>query len=77
MTKRGIAKKVLLENFREKGIMLSDIKPEDDLHELGFDSLDTMEAIMELESVFTVRIKNSEIAKVRTAQDVYNLFVKE
>lgn len=77
MTERGKVKKTLLECFRDKGIILQDIKPEDDLHELGFDSLDTMEAIMELEDIFTVRIKNSVIAKVRTAQDVYDLFVKD
>jgi acyl carrier protein len=40
--------------------------------DLGADSLDMVELVMELEKTFHIRISNEEMEKIRTVQDVYN-----
>ncbi len=40
--------------------------------DLGADSLDMVELVMELEKTFHVSISNEDMEKIRTVQDVYN-----
>lgn len=40
------------------------------IDDLGADSLDLVELIMEMEDIFSVRISDEELADIRTIQDV-------
>lgn len=55
----------------ELGIELDDIKEDSDLAEdLGADSLDAIELIMEIESQFDVEIADSEATKIKQVSDI-------
>ena len=55
----------------ELGIESDDIKLESDLAEdLGADSLDAIELIMEVESQFDVEIADSEATKIKLVSDI-------
>lgn len=57
----------------ELGIELEDIKLESDLSDdLGADSLDAIELIMEIESQFEVEIADSEATKIKLVSDIVN-----
>jgi acyl carrier protein len=57
----------------ELGIEQDDIKLESDLTEdLGADSLDAIELIMEIESQFDVEIADSEATKIKKVSDIVN-----
>lgn len=56
------------------GIDDDEITPEASLRDdLGFDSLDTIECVMELEKEFQISIPDDKLDDVKTIQDVYNL----
>ena len=46
---------------------------ETNLIDLGFDSLDCIELLMETEKEFNIQIKNEDWEKVETIQDVINI----
>jgi acyl carrier protein len=55
----------------ELGIEPDDIKEDSDLAEdLGADSLDAIELIMEIESQFDVEIADSEATKIKQVSDI-------
>lgn len=55
----------------ELGIELDEIKMESDLTEdLGADSLDAIELIMEIESQFDVEIADSDATKIKLVSDI-------
>lgn len=55
----------------ELGIELDEIKMESDLTEdLGADSLDAIELIMEIESQFDVEIADSDATKIKQVSDI-------
>ena len=55
----------------ELGIELEEIKLESDLAEdLGADSLDAIELIMEIESQFDVEIADNEATKIKLVKDI-------
>lgn len=57
----------------ELGIEEDEIKLESDLTEdLGADSLDAIELIMEIESRFDVEIADSEATKIKLVSDMVN-----
>jgi acyl carrier protein len=57
----------------ELGIELDDIKLDSDLTEdLGADSLDAIELIMEIESQFDCEIDDSEASKIKQVSDIVN-----
>lgn len=57
----------------ELGIELDDIKLDSDLTEdLGADSLDAIELIMEVESQFDCEIDDSEAGKIKQVSDIVN-----
>ena len=47
------------------------------IDDLGADSLDLVELIMEMEETFDVQIADSELEKIRTIQDVLNYLRKK
>ena len=57
----------------ELGIEEDEIKLDSDLSEdLGADSLDAIELIMEIESQFDVEIADSEATKIKLVSDIVN-----
>ena len=55
----------------ELGIELDEIKMESDLTEdLGADSLDAIELIMEIETQFDVEIADSDATKIKLVSDI-------
>ena len=58
------------------GIDLEDITEETHLKgDLGMDSLDAIEIIMEFEKVFNIDIPDAEAEKVNTVSDIYDCLV--
>ena len=55
------------------GVHELEIKPESKFKDLGADSLDTVELIMEIENIFNVKIADNEMEILGTVQDVINL----
>ena len=51
------------------GCDISTIKPESKFSELGIDSLDTVELIMELEKEFNITIPDDQAEKIATVGD--------
>jgi acyl carrier protein len=52
----------------------TDIKPETEIvHDLGLDSLQVYELVIDLESRFEIRISDDELERVNTVQDVVDL----
>ena len=52
----------------------TDIKPETEIvHDLGLDSLQIYELVIDLESAFDIRISDEELERVSTIQDVVDL----
>ena len=47
------------------------------IDDLGADSLDLVELIMEMEEVFGVEIADEELEKIRTVQDVIDFLKKK
>lgn len=76
-----------MDNFKEKfetilirqlGVSQEDLKPEAKFtDDLGADSLDVVELIMELESEFKIAIPDNEADKMRTIGDAENFLRKE
>lgn len=48
------------------------IRPEEKLTDLGADSLDLVEIVMELETLFNISIPDMEMDNIITVQDIYN-----
>ncbi len=62
--------KVLATLASVKHIPLERITLDRPLQELGFDSLDTISVLFELESAFNIAIPDEEAGSIRTAQDI-------
>ncbi|AIO19623.1 Acyl carrier protein [Candidatus Izimaplasma bacterium HR1] len=62
----------------ELGIELDEIKMESDLtDDLGADSLDAIELIMEVESQFDVEIADSEATKIKAVSDIVEYLIAQ
>ena len=58
----------------ENKVYDADFRPESNLRsDLGLDSLDVVELLMELEKKYKIRIPDDELERVVTVQDVVNL----
>ena len=55
------------------GIDANDIKPEDFYDELGADSIQCIEVLMEIEKDFAIEIPSERLIQVSTMQHVYDL----
>lgn len=53
-----------------------EITPSNTFAELGFDSLDHMDLLMECEDQFNVEFSDEEAAKLLTVQDLYNAITR-
>lgn len=73
MTKQRIIDKVNAIMAAKAGIEASDIKPEDFYDELGADSIQCIEVLMEIEREFAIDIPSDRLIYVSTMQHVYNL----
>ncbi|MCR4911405.1 MAG: acyl carrier protein [Bacilli bacterium] len=60
-----------------KRVDISNLKEEDNLSELGLDSLDLVEVMLEIEEVFGIEFSSDEIEGCKTLKDVLNLIVKK
>ena len=56
-----------------KRVDLSNVTPETTLQSLDIDSLDLVEAMMDLEEAFGVQFTNDEILTLKTVKDIVNL----
>ena len=64
-----VVKGIIVEKL---GVEESSIKPESHfINDLGADSLDTVELIMELEKAFDIKIEDSEAEKLTTVGETY------
>lgn len=62
-------KKVLM----DKGVKEDSIKMEATLTDLGLDSLDTVECLMDIEDKLNIEFANHELFNVKTIKDVIDL----
>lgn len=73
MTKQRIIDKVNAIMAAKAGIEASGIKPEDFYDELGADSIQCIEVLMEIEKEFAIDIPSERLMYVSTMQHVYDL----
>ncbi len=60
------------------GVSVNDVKPESKFDDdLGSDSLDTVELIMEFEDAFEVKVQDDEAEKISTVQEAVDLINKK
>ena len=58
------------------GIEASDIRPDDFYDELGTDSIQCIEALMEIEEELCINIHSGKLSRATTMQDVYDIVEK-
>lgn len=58
------------------GLFRGEAKPDKTLDELGMDSLDGIELLLEIEDDFEISIPDNEAEKVKNVQDVLDLVAK-
>lgn len=73
MTKQKIIDKVNAIMAAKAGIDVSDIKPDSFYYELGADSIQCIEVLMEIEKEFAIDIPGDRLMYVSTMQHVYDL----
>ena len=59
--------------LEKRGVDVSGLKEDDSLQELGLDSLDLVEVMLEIEDALQVEFTSNEIASLTTIKDVANL----
>ncbi len=71
-------KELLSTQIRKKHIDIDSITPETRLEDLGLDSLDTAELLINIEQEFNLpEVSQEEMLDVRTVEDVKNLIEKK
>lgn len=56
---------------------IADLKEDDDLSKLGLDSLDLVEAMLEIEDALGIEFQSDEIADLKTIKQVLELIEKK
>lgn len=77
MTKLEIIERINAIMADKAGISPGDIAPEDFYDELGADSMQCIEVLMEIEKEFAIDISSRRLINVSTMQNVYDLVEKE
>ena len=70
------AKKVVSE-ILAKRVDISSLKEEDSLKEIGLDSLDLVEVMLEIEDTLGIEFDSEEIAELSTLKSVLDLIEKK
>ena len=74
MERTDIEKKVNDILVDKLGVDYEDVKPEASfMDDLGGDSLDCVEVLMEVEKEFSISIEDEEADKTKTVKDIYDL----
>lgn len=73
----GTPQRVINIIIDKSGLEPDMVKPDSELHDLSFDSLDVIELVMEFEKEFGIAIPDYEIEKIATVRDSINLIEKK
>ena len=77
MTEPSIEEKVSEIIVKQMGVNKEQVKPETSfINDLGADSLDTVELVMELEDAFDINIPDEDAEKIQTVGDAINYIIK-
>ena len=76
-TEPSIEEKVSEIIVKQMGVNKEQVKPETSfINDLGADSLDTVELVMELEDAFDINIPDEDAEKIQTVGDAINYIIK-
>lgn len=60
-----------------KKCKIADLKEDDDLSKLGLDSLDLVEAMLEIEDALNIEFESNELSDLKTLKQVMDLIEKK
>ncbi len=63
----------IVKNAIKDCVDINAIKYEDNLYDIGLDSLDLVEAMLKIEEVLNVEFSSDEIVDLKTVRDLVNL----
>ena len=69
--------KKVVSDILAKRVDISNLKEEDSLKNIGLDSLDLVEVMLEIEEVFHIEFDSGEIEETKTLKDVLDLISKK